>query len=207
MSKFYEKHLLSTASAANKEEEIKIKAYNLAVINAVKTANKYEVELSREDVEDAGAQAGCLAVERLDPNRGSTSYAWQCGFSQVIKASEKAARKRLLVRSYDELSGWDGSDEYETRELPFASDDWADKTFREEEEAEELEHRRRAIREAFALLPERDQVMYRMLAEGKSYEDVAEVLDCTANSLYKRRLDGRERFQKNLRKVSTSFAA
>ena len=46
-----------------------------------------------------------------------------------------------------------------------------------------------------------------MLAEGKSYEDVAEVLDCTANSLYKRRLDGRERFQKNLRKVSTSFAA
>ena len=201
MSKYYEKHIPSAEGAGTKEEEMKIKAYNLAVINAVKTANRYEMELSKADVEDAGAEAGCVAIERMDLGKGSTSYAWRCGFSQAVKASERAARRRRLVMSLD------GSDGPEGLETPFYSDDWADKTFREEEEAEEQELRRQAIREAFALLPERDQVMYRLLAEGKSYQDVAEVLGCTANSLYKRRLDGRERFRRNLRKVSTGFAA
>ena len=42
MSKYYENHILSAEGAGTKEEEMKIKADNLAVINAVKTANSLD---------------------------------------------------------------------------------------------------------------------------------------------------------------------
>ena len=208
MSKYYTDGLFDTRNAMNKEEELMIKVHNMAVVSSIMTANKKGMNLRQEDIEDAGYNAGLIALEKLDPSKGGTSYGYMCGVSQAIKASERIEREKKLFRSMDELSGWrrDGEED-EVRELSFASDDYADSTFREEDEAEEREIRNRCIREAFEMLPERDQVMYLKISDGKSFSDIARDFDCTENSLYQRYKRCKEMFSKNFRKVYSSYAA
>ena len=207
MSKYYIGGLFNTKSAKSKEEELAINAHDMAVAGCIKTANEKGMNLSNEDIEDAGYDAGLIALEKVNTDKGgAASYSYKCGFTQAIKASERSERKKKSFSSIDRLSGWSrGGEEGEIRELPFESDDYADATFRKEEEAKEREIRSRCIREAFALLPERDQIVYLKKCDGKSFSEIARDFNCTENSLYQRHKRCKEMFRKNFRKALSNY--
>jgi len=173
-----------------------IEAYNAAMSGAFSTARKHRMDIDRMDVEDAAAEAGLAALLKADFDRQYQAYGWLCGRSQAIKAGERNTANRERFRSIERFGICDAEGETEYAEYPVESDMRTDDIFIEQEEAEEKEAGNARFRELFGRLPEKDRVMYMMLADGKSYSDVAVVLGCTENSLYKRRKDGLARFSK-----------
>ena len=191
---------------ASEAERTMVKVYNAARYATVKTAAEKEMSLSRAQLEDEASEAALSALVKTDLGEGSISYASKCGFSRAIKASERKCRDKKRFTSIDRLSGWDGTDEYEARELPFASDDWADKSFREEEEAEENALTARLVRQTLAMLPEKTQTMFLMIAAEKSYEEIAEVLGCSVPAVETRRSNGKKAAKKIMRRLRSQLS-
>ena len=190
---------IDTMGAKNEEERQMAKIYNAARISAAKTAGQYDMGISREDIEDAGSDAALVALEKTTHKRGSVTYASRCGYTSAIKASERIGKESKNVVSLDWLCGWNGnagSEDFEGREFSFTSDEWADAALLEEEELAEEEVKKERIWNSFYKLPENDKIFYRLVMEGKSDKQIAKIMGCTVDAIYKRRIDAKRRFKK-----------
>ena len=197
---------VSTKSAADERERMMIEMYNSSRFGAAGARKKYGMEHLRfEDVEDAATDAFLKSCEKADWGKTSAYYSYIAGRNTMIKRSDIIEKEQKVCLSLESISGWsDNEDECEYRELPFASDDWADRTYRDEEENEQRELRSRILAEVMSRLPEKTQVLFKMLSEGdKTYEEIAEVLGCSVAALETRKCNGKaaaRRIEKQLRR-------
>lgn len=213
MKKFYQAKLLSTKAASNENEKKTIETYNAALIGAAIAVNEKGMNLSVEDIEDAGATAGLKAIRGVDVDSTYRAYGGRCGRTEAIKTSERISRDRRNKRNFDSITVAYTEDEYtgcrvdEDNDGAFGliSDEWADKNIIAAEEDEERRIRTEKEYRVVGMLPKNDRIMVRMTMDGKTVIEIAEALGCTEQAVYSRRIALRNRFIKLLKKENITI--